>query len=98
MEQNVVNGFLFILNLLLGFLMKISYNSFKDLKQETREISDKMQKHEVYAASNYVKSERFERIIKELFDKIDESNKDLSDKLDNKFEQFLNKIEKKADK
>jgi hypothetical protein len=85
MEQQIVNIFLGSLISALGWIIKIFWQSNKELEKQLGE-------HKLFAANNYLKIERFERLVKELFDKIDK----VSDKIDNTFDTLDSKIDVKG--
>ena len=80
MDQSFFNWFFGILNIGLGFILKIMWDSYKDLKRTDKELADKVGKIEVLVAGEYVKRDDFDKVAGIIFSKLDK----ISDKLDQK--------------
>lgn len=83
MEQSFLNWIFGIYNIVIGFLLKAIWDSYKDLKKTDSALADKVNKIEVLVAGEYVKKDDFERVANQIFSKLDK----ISDKLDNKMDK-----------
>lgn len=83
MEQNFLNWIFGIANLVIGFILKVIWDSYKALKESDKELADKVNKIEVLVAGQYVKREDFDRVANTIFIKLDK----ISDKLDSKMDK-----------
>ena len=80
MDQSSLNWFFGLINLALGVLMKMIWDSYKDLKKTDKELADKVGNIEVLVAGQYVKREDFAQVTNQIFSKLDK----ILDKLDTK--------------
>lgn len=80
MEQNLLNWAFGIANIVFGFVLKVMWDSYKDLKKADAELAEKVNSIEVLVAGQYVKRNDFDRVANAIFAKLDK----ISDKLDNK--------------
>jgi len=74
---NIAVGFIMTI---LGWFLRVAWDSLAKLQQQDRELADKVARIEVLVAGEYVKKEDFERVIERLFDKLDH----IEIKIDNK--------------
>ena len=74
---NIAVGFIMTM---LGWFLRVAWDSLAKLQQQDRELADKVARIEVLVAGEYVKKEDFERVIERLFDKLDH----IEIKIDNK--------------
>jgi len=74
---NIAVGFIMTM---LGWFLRVAWDSLSKLQQQDRELADKVARIEVLVAGEYVKKEDFERVIERLFDKLDH----IEIKIDNK--------------
>jgi len=80
MDQASLNWFFGLINLVLGVLIKMMWDSYKTLKQTDKELADKVSNIEVLVAGKYVKREDFVQVTNQIFSKLDK----ILDKLDTK--------------
>ena len=80
MDQASLNWFFGLINLVLGVLIKMRWDSYKTLKQTDKELADKVSNIEVLVAGQYVKREDFVQVTNQIFSKLDK----ILDKLDTK--------------
>lgn len=80
MEQSFLNWIFGIANLIIGFILKVIWDSYKDLKKADSALADKVNQIEVLVAGQYVKRDDFDRVANAIFAKLDK----ISDKLDSK--------------
>jgi len=80
MDQASLNWFFGLINLVLGVLIKMMWDSYKTLKQTDKELADKVSNIEVLVAGQYVKREDFVQVTNQIFSKLDK----ILDKLDTK--------------
>lgn len=83
MEQSFLNWAFGIINIVFGFLLKVIWDSYKELKKADSALADKVNKIEVLVAGEYVKRDDFDRVANQIFSKLDK----ISDKLDNKMDK-----------
>jgi len=83
MDQSSLNWFFGIVNLGLGVLMKMIWDSYKALKETDKELADKVSNIEVLVAGQYVKREDFAAVTNQIFSKLDK----ILDKLDQKVDK-----------
>lgn len=74
---NVAVGGLF---LLVGWVLRILWDSLRDLKQADKALVDKVGRIEVLVAGEYVKRSDFDKVMFRLFEKLDH----IESKIDNK--------------
>lgn len=80
MEQSHLNWAFGLLNVAVGFGLKVIWDSHKELKRTDASLADKVNKIEVLVAGEYVKRDDFDRIANQIFSKLDK----IADKLDQK--------------
>lgn len=80
MDQSFLNWIFGLANIAFGFILKIMWDSYKDLKKADSDLADKVNSIEVLVAGQYVKRDDFERVANALFAKLDK----IMDKLDTK--------------
>ena len=80
MDQSSLNWFFGILNIAFGVIMKIIWDSYRDLKETDKALADKVNSIEVLVAGEYVKREDFSNVATQIFTKLDK----IMDKLDTK--------------
>lgn len=80
MDQASLNWFFGLINLVLGVLIKMMWDSYKTLKATDKELADKVSNIEVLVAGQYVKREDFVQVTNQIFTKLDK----ILDKLDTK--------------
>ncbi len=80
MEQNFLNWIFGIANLVIGFILKVIWDSYKELKKTDSTLAEKVNSIEVLVAGQYVKRDDFDRVAQAIFVKLDK----ISDKLDSK--------------
>ena len=78
---NIAVGFIMTI---LGWFLRVAWDSLSKLQQQDRELADKVARIEVLVAGEYVKKEDFERVIERLFDKLDH----IEIKIDNKADKW----------
>lgn len=83
MEQDFLNWIFGIANLVIGFILKVIWDSYKELKKTDSSLADKVNKIEVLVAGQYVKRDDFDRVANAIFAKLDK----ISDKLDSKMDK-----------
>ncbi|MHB1176059.1 MAG: hypothetical protein ACYCZJ_13150 [Sulfuriferula sp.] len=70
------------INLLLGWLIRILWESNRDLKQADMDLADKVQKIEILVAGDYIKRHEVDAKYDALFAKLDRIEDKLSRKVD----------------
>lgn len=83
MEQDFLNWIFGIANLVIGFILKVIWDSYKELKKADASLADKVNAIEVLVAGQYVKRDDFDRVAHAIFAKLDK----ISDKLDAKVDK-----------
>lgn len=68
--------------LLLGWVLRVIWDSLKQLQQDDRELADKVNKIEVLVAGQYVKRGEFDKVMERLFDKLDQIELKIDGKMD----------------
>jgi hypothetical protein len=81
--QELYNTAIGVILLLLGWGMRILWETLKELKDADRDLAEKVGRMEVLVAGEYVKKSDFDTIMLRLFEKLD---------------HIEAKIDKKADK
>jgi hypothetical protein len=79
-DQAVINWAIGCIGALLGIFLKTVLESVKDLQRADGELTKRISSIEVLVVGTYVKREDFDRMISELFRKLDK----IDGKLDNK--------------
>lgn len=80
MSQEIFNIAVGIAGALMGWWLKVMWDSLKELTMQDQRLAEKVGKIEVLVAGAYVTREEFDRAIVRLFDKLDH----IENKLDNK--------------
>ena len=78
MDQTYLNYVFGGINLVIGFFLKVMWDSYKELKKADTNLADKVNSIEVLVAGTYVKRDDFDRVANAIFAKLDK----ISDKLD----------------
>jgi hypothetical protein len=71
MTQELFNIVVGVAGALMGWWLKVMWESLKDLQTQDQKLAEKVGKIEVLVAGAYVKREEFDRTILRLFDKLD---------------------------
>ena len=71
MTQELFNIVVGVAGTLLGWWLKIMWESIKDLTAQDQLLTDKVSKIEILVAGTYVKRDEFERVMNRLFTKLD---------------------------
>lgn len=79
-EQQIFNIAIAIIGALGGWLMRIMWQSLKDLQTRDEKLADKVGQIEVLVAGHYVKRDDMDRSISAIFSKLDR----IEDKIDGK--------------
>lgn len=80
MEQTIINFILGLFGMILGFMLRVLWQSVKDLRTEDRLLADKVNNIEVLVAGQYIKRDEFQQFSEAIFKKLDK----IEDKLDGK--------------
>ena len=80
--QDLFNAAIGALLLLIGWFLRIMWDSLQGLQKQDRELAEKVGKIEVLVAGEYVKKEDFDRVIERLFDKLDHIELKIDSKAD----------------
>ena len=83
MDQSIINWVLGAFNALMMFLINLKWNAIKDLRNDDKNLHQKIAEVEVLVAGMYVKKSEFDASVTALFKKLD---------------RIEDKIDKKADK
>jgi len=68
--------------LLGGWVMRMMWESLKELRTQDQELAEKVSQIEILVAGEYVKRSEFERSVQRIFDKLDIIDAKLSNKAD----------------
>lgn len=68
--------------LLAGWILRVLWDSLKQLQRDDRELADKVNKIEVLVAGQYVKRNEFDKVMERLFDKLDQIELKIDGKAD----------------
>jgi hypothetical protein len=79
-EQTIINFILGLFGMILGFMLRVLWQSVKDLRTEDRLLADKVNNIEVLVAGQYIKRDEFQQFSEAIFKKLDK----IEDKLDGK--------------
>lgn len=82
-EQQIFNVAIAIIGALGGWLMRIMWQSLKDLQTRDDKLADKVGAIEVLVAGQYVKRDDMNRDISAIFAKLDR----IEDKIDSKVDK-----------
>lgn len=80
--QTIFDVVLGVAMLLGGWVMRMMWESLKELREQDEKLADKVSAIEVLVAGEYIKRDEFERAIQRLFDKLDLIDQKLSKKAD----------------
>jgi len=80
--QDLFNAAIGALLLLMGWFLRIMWDSLQGLQKQDRELAEKVGKIEVLVAGEYVRKDDFDRIIERLFDKLDHIELKIDNKAD----------------
>lgn len=80
--QELYNTAIGIILLLLGWGMRILWETLRELKDADRELAAKVGRIEVLVAGEYVKKSDFDAIMLRLFEKLDHIDSKLDRKAD----------------
>lgn len=78
MDQTYLNYLFGGINLVIGFFLKVIWDSYKELKKTDANLAEKVNSIEILVAGQYVKRDDFDRVANAIFVKLDK----ISDKLD----------------
>jgi len=76
---NVAMGFIMTL---FGWFLRVSWDALSKLREQDRDLADKVARIEVLVAGEYVKKDDFDRVIERLFDKLDHIELKIDQKAD----------------
>lgn len=68
--------------LLLGWVLRVIWDSLKQLQQDDRELADKVNKIEVLVAGQYIRRDEFDKVVERLFAKLDQIELKIDGKVD----------------
>jgi putative heme degradation protein len=94
MDQQLINTIIGIASFAISWMIKIIWETIQKLRSDLHDVEQQLADSELFAAKTYVDAGRFERLIRELFQKIDS----VSEKIDRKVTYVHEKVDKKADK
>ena len=80
--QSLFNAAMAAIMALIGWYLRIMWDSVKSLQKEDRDLADKVSRIEVLVAGEYVKKDDFDRVIERLFDKLDHIEMKIDQKAD----------------
>jgi hypothetical protein len=80
--QDLFNTAMGALLLLMGWFLRIMWDSLQGLQKQDRDLAEKVGKIEVLVAGEYVRKDDFDRIIERLFDKLDHIELKIDNKAD----------------
>lgn len=81
-SQTIFDLVLGALMLAGGWIMRVMWESLKELRTQDQELAEKVSQIEILVAGEYVKRSEFERSIQRIFDKLDIIDAKLSNKAD----------------
>jgi len=70
-EQTVVNTLFGLVSALLGWGLKVIWDSLRQLQETDKELADKVSQIEVLVAGRYVTREEFTSVVNRLFQRLD---------------------------
>lgn len=82
MSQELFNIAVGIAGTLMGWWLKVMWETLKDLQNADRELVDKVSRIEILVAGAYVKRDEFDRVVQRLFEKLDHIDGKLDMKAD----------------
>lgn len=71
MNQELFNISVGVAGALMGWWLKVIWESLRELQAQDQKLAEKVSKIEVLVAGDYVKREEFDRVMVRLFDKLD---------------------------
>ena len=80
MDQTIINLAIALIGALLGFFLKVTWQSVKDLQDADKELADKVASMGTVVAGEYVKRNELSAMTSGIFMKLDR----IEDKLDTK--------------
>ena len=80
--QTLFDMVLGVAMLLGGWVMRMMWESLKELRTQDQELAEKVSQIEVLVAGEYVKRSELDRAIQRIFDKLDIIDSKLSNKAD----------------
>lgn len=80
--QELYNTAIGVVLLLLGWAMRILWDTLRELKDTDRDLADKVGRIEVLVAGEYVKKDDFDKIMLRLFEKLDHIEAKIDSKAD----------------
>ena len=80
--QTLFNTAVSGLLLLAGWVLRVLWDSLKQLQRDDRELADKVNKIEVLVAGQYIKRDEFDRVVERLFAKLDQIELKIDGKMD----------------
>jgi len=81
-SQTIFDVVLGVTMLLGGWIMRMMWESLKELRTQDQELAEKVSQIEVLVAGEYVKRSELDRAIQRIFDKLDIIDAKLSSKAD----------------
>ena len=82
MDQTIINWAFGAMMALLGWFLRVVWESLKDLRLQDQILADKVGRIEVLVAGEYVKREEFNGTMTRIFEKLDSIESKLSAKAD----------------
>ena len=82
MSQDLVNYIIMGFGGLVGFLLKAVWDAVKDLQISEKDLTQKVGAIELLVAGQYVKGDRFDRVIGEMFSLLRSIESKLDGKVD----------------
>ena len=82
MNQELFNISVGVAGALMGWWLKVIWESLKELQAQDQKLAEKVGKIEVLVAGDYVKREEFDRVMVRLFDKLDHIELKIDGKVD----------------
>ncbi len=82
MTQEIFNIVVGVAGALVGWWLKVMWESLKDLTEQDQKLAEKLSKIEVLVAGAYVTREEFDRVVQRLFEKLDHIENKLDGKAD----------------
>jgi len=82
MEQTLINSLLGVVSAILGWILKVVWDSLKALKEADDQLASKVAAIEVLVAGKYVTREEFYGVVDQLHAKMDKILEALNRKAD----------------
>jgi hypothetical protein len=80
MDQTIINFILGLFGMVLGFMLRVLWQSVKDLRNEDSKLIEKVGAIEILVAGQYIKRDEFQQLTHAIFKKLDK----IEDKLNKK--------------